>query len=247
MTDHPVGATATTFRVVEELCATGEAGVTELSDRLDLSKSAVHNHLTTLEQLGLVVGDDGSYRLGLRFVDLGMTARDHLEVVTTGRPMVASLAEQADALASIVVPEHGMAAYAYVSTDDGGHVRPGTHIPLHADAGGKVVLAFWTAEERQEYADEHGLLARTERTITGRSELRNELRSVKDRGLAFDRGEAFADVRSVAAPVRDTEGTPVAAVSVSGPAERLSGKRLEEDLAGLVLSTANDLELALRP
>ena len=235
MTDHPVGATATTFRVVEELCATGEAGVTELSDRLDLSKSAVHNHLTTLE------------RLGLRFVDLGMTARDHLEVVTTGRPMVASLAEQADALASIVVPEHGMAAYAYVSADESGHVRPGTRIPLHADAGGKAVLAFRTAEERQTYADEYGLLARTERTITDRSELRSELRSVKDRGLAFDRGEAFAAVRSVAAPVRDTEGTPVAAVSVTGPAERLSGKRLEEDLPGLVLSTANDLELALRP
>jgi len=131
MAEHPVGATATTFRVVDALRASQPAGVTELADRLDLSKSAVHNHLATLEALDLAVNDDGTYRLGLRFLDYGTSVRDELPLVGTGRGAVDSLAAQSGATASLVVPEFGHAVYAYappnpnaVGPSDG--VRTGT-------------------------------------------------------------------------------------------------------------------------
>lgn len=55
---YPVGATATAVRVIEALAERGETGVTELARELDLSKSAVHKHLRTLERLGYVISED---------------------------------------------------------------------------------------------------------------------------------------------------------------------------------------------
>ena len=249
MAEHPVGATATTFRVVDALRASQPAGVTELADRLDLSKSAVHNHLATLEALDLAVNDDGTYRLGLRFLDYGTSVRDELPLVGTGRGAVDSLAAQSGATASLVVPEFGHAVYAYappnpnaVGPSDG--VRTGTRIPFHACASGKAVLSCRSKTEVQAYIEDHELLARTDQTITDPSQLRTELRSVRDRGIAFDRGEAFPDVHSVSAPV-SVDGDAVGAIAVSGPADRLSGKRLQEDLPGLVLNHVKNLELDL--
>jgi DNA-binding IclR family transcriptional regulator len=89
-----------------------------------------------------------------------------------------------------------------------------------------------------------GLARHTKRTVTDPADLRRELRSVADRGVAYDRGECFEGMRGVAAPVRGESGV-VASVSVLGPGERLSGKRLEEDLPGLVLSAAKSVELEL--
>lgn len=249
MGEHPVGATATTFRVVDALRASQPAGVTELADRLDLSKSAVHNHLATLERLELAVNDGGTYRLGLRFLDYGTNVRDELPVVSAGRGAVDSLAAQSGTTASLVVPEFGNAVYAYAPQNpnaDGASdgVRTGSRVPLHACAPGKVILSCRSKTAVQAYIDDHELVARTDQTITDPATLRTELRSIRDRGIAFDRGEAVSDVHSVAAPV-SVDDEPIAAVAVSGPAARLSGKRLQEDLPGLVLNHVKNLELDL--
>jgi DNA-binding IclR family transcriptional regulator len=94
------------------------------------------------------------------------------------------------------------------------------------------------------YLDRQPLSGRTDRISTDPDELRRELRSVRDRGIAFDRGEAIADVNAVAAPVTDGD-TAVGAMGVAGPAATLSGKRLQEDLPGLVLNHVTTVELAL--
>jgi DNA-binding IclR family transcriptional regulator len=249
MAEYPVGATATTFRVVDALRASQPAGVTELAARLDLSKSAVHNHLTTLEALDFAINDEGTYRLSLRFLDYGTSVRDEHETVRAGRGAVDSLAAQSGATASLVVPEFDRAVYAYAppnpnaaGSSDG--VRTGTRVPLHACASGKAILSCRSKAAVQAYIDDNELVGRTDQTITDPARLRTELRSVRDRGIAFDRGEAVDGVHSVAAPV-SVDDDPVGAVAVSGPAERLSGKRLQEDLPGLVLNHVKNLELDL--
>jgi DNA-binding IclR family transcriptional regulator len=245
MTDYPVRATRTSVRVIEALLEVREAGVTELAERLDLSKSAVHNHLVTLERVGFAVSDGGRYRLGLRFLDVGMNARDGRDLCRVAMAEVDALADQTDEMAAFVVPEFGYAVYAV--TASGGRELPvhlGSRVPLHATAPGKAVLASASPSVIDEYIETHGLAALTRRTTTSAAALREELSTIGDRGLAFDRGEAFDGVRSVAAPIRSREGT-AGALAVVGPGERFSGKRLEEDLPGLVLTHANDIELAL--
>ena len=245
MTDYPVRATRTSARVIEALLEVREAGVTQLAERLDLSKSAVHNHLVTLERVGFAVSDGGRYRLGLRFLDVGMNARDGSELCGTAMAEVDALADQTGEMAALVVPEFGHAVYA-VTASSGRElpVRLGSRVPLHATAPGKAVLASASSLFIEEYVETHGLAALTRRTTTSATDLREELRTISDRGLAFDRDEAFEGLRSVAAPIQDQKET-VGALAVIGPSERFSGKRLKEDLPGLVLTHANDIELAL--
>lgn len=249
MTEYPVGATYTTGRIVHALDDGREAGVTELAEELDLSKASVHNHLVTLKRLGVVVSTDGRYRLGLRFLDLGMNVREGMPLYRVARSELTGLAESTGESTALVVAERGQAVYAAVEDADRNdrRVRLGSRLPLHATASGKLLLAYRSREAVEDYVETHGLDRLTDRTIQSRSDLRTELRSITDRGLAFDRGEVFEDMRAVAAPIRREDRTEAlaGALAVLGPAERLSGKRLEEDLPGLVLSAAKRIELDL--
>lgn len=74
---HKVDTTAKSFEIIERLCSLESAGVSELSDDLDMSKSIVHNHLSTLRELGYVRKVNGEYRPSLRFLELGVGIRDH--------------------------------------------------------------------------------------------------------------------------------------------------------------------------
>lgn len=245
MSDYPVGATHTTARIVQALVPVTDAGVTELADEVGVSKATVHNHLATLEALGVVRAENGRYRLGLKLLDVGMAIRDGMEVPTVARPEVTALAESSGESAAVLVREDREAVYADVRDPDRNdrRVRLGSRVPLHATAGGKVLLAYESPDAVDAYCAD-GLTRHTGRTVTDPADLRAELRSVADRGVAYDRGEYFEGMRGVAAPVRGESGV-VASVSVLGPGERLSGKRLEEDLPGLVLSAAKSVELEL--
>ncbi|WP_276273189.1 IclR family transcriptional regulator [Haloarcula litorea] len=247
MSDYPVGATATTFGVVEALVERGEAGVTELADALDISKGAAHNHLTTLTRLGFAVREDGRYRLSAGFLDLGTRARERLTVYEAARGDVRRLARASGEVASLVVAEDGRAAYLLVrgdAADEIGH-REGRRTPLHASAAGKAILAHLPDGEVDAFLDEHTLTPETAQTVTDAGALRDQLQTVRERGVAFDREEQTPGVRSVAAPLTGEDGTAVGAVSVAGPVDRMSGKRLEEDVTGLIVSRANSISVEI--
>lgn len=243
---YPVGAAATAIRVIEALADGGEMGVTELAAELDLSKSAVYKHLATLERLEYVIGEEGKYRLGLGFLSVGLAARDRLALYRTGATAVDDLARTTGEITNLMILEHGRGAYAYQAAagrETPEWLRAGSRVPLHATAGGKAILANLPDDHVETVFDRRGLPALTEKTQTDRESLRRELGSIRDRGLAFDRGEHRPDWRCVAAPIL-AEGRSIGAISVSGPTHRMSGKTLEEDIAGLIVSASNAIEVS---
>ena len=240
----PVQATATSMAIVEALSTRETAGVTELAEELGISKSAVHIHLSTLSDLGYVAGTGGAYRLTHRFLQLGLATRERNPVFRFGRAELRNLARSTGEIVNLVVPEGYNGVYLY-RIGEGEHPIPeGGTAELHASAAGKAILAFRSHDAVDEYVEETSLPARTDRTITDPSALRAELRSISDRRIAFDRGEQTPDWQCVASPIV-VGGQPVGAISVSGPADRMQGKRLEEDTTGLVVSTAKSIELSL--
>lgn len=237
-----VQATATSFAIVEALTERDGAGVTELATELDVSKSAVHNHLSTLSDLGYVTSTDGTYRLTHGFLRLGLITRERNPIYRAAKAELRTLARTTGEIVNLVVPEGDYGVYLY-RVGDGTHPIPeGGRLALHASASGKAILAYRSREAVDAFVDEHGLPALTERTITDPANLRSQLRSIRDRRVAFDRGEQTEGWQCVASPIV-VDGHPVAAISVSGPADRMQGKRLEEDTTGLVVSTAKAIEL----
>ena len=242
---HPVKAARTTLRVVEALEDLGGAGVTEVAERVDLPKSSVHNYLSTLREEGYVVKDGSEYRVGLRFLGLGASARLRHPVYEIAKSEVAKLARQTGELANLAVEENGQAVYIYRETGEQAvkvDAHTGHRIPLHNTALGKAILAHLPRSRVETILDHHGMPRTTPNTITDRGDLFEELESIRDRGVAFDREERLQGLRCVAAPILNADRLE-GAISVAGPISRLKGERFREELPEQVLDAANVVEL----
>ncbi|MFC4541299.1 IclR family transcriptional regulator [Halosolutus amylolyticus] len=245
---RPVETVDTAFDVIELLKRTDGAGITAIADELGLAKSTVHRHVKTLESRGLLVQEGDTYRISTWFLDYGVHVRNEHTLFPVVKPKVDELAAETDEKVWAVIEEHGMGVHIYgaegrhsVKT----HARIGQRTPLHQFAAGKAILAHLPADRIDDVLDQYGLAAQTDRTITDRDELREELATVRDRGYAFNREESVVGVHAVGAPIRDQSGVAVGAISVAGPANRLRGDLLTDELPDLLLGATNEVEINL--
>jgi DNA-binding IclR family transcriptional regulator len=243
-----VKSVGTLLAVVEGVRELNGARVTELAEHLEVGKSTVHRHLSTLKAHEYVVKEGDEYHLGLRFLGLGEYARDRNPVYGLAQPIVEQLAEETEERALFMTEEHGRAVYLYrglgaraVRTNS----KIGTRRYLHTIAGGKVMLAHMDEARVDSIIDRWGLPAETSETITDRATLETELARIREAGVAFNREECIEGLQAVSAPVLGPGGQVVGALSVSGPTHRINSERLEESISDLLLGSANELELNL--
>jgi DNA-binding IclR family transcriptional regulator len=247
---RPVKTAETSFALLEQLMeADGDSlGVTELAARVDLAKSTVHRHIATLESLGFVARDGDKYRIGLRLLDYGLRARDQHDLYHIARPKVEELAEETGEKVWCITEEQGRSVHLYGAA--GKHsvqtsARAGAWGYLHQHAAGKAILAHLPTDRVRRIVDSHGLPATTSNTVTDEAELFEQLERIADRGYAFNREESIAGLHAVGAPVTDDDGVAIGAISISGPANRLKGERLTDDLPDLLLGATNEIEINL--
>lgn len=243
---HPVKATEKTLQILELLKELDRAGISELSDRMDIGKSAVHNHLSTLHEHEYITKADGQYRLGLKFLALGGYTRSQTQIVHTADPELITLSQETGEIANLVVEEYGMGVYLSRRMGDQAvdiDTYVGQRVHLHSNALGKVVLAHLQTSRVEEIVDYRGLPEVTENTITDKQRLFEELETIRDRGYATEDGERITGLRSVAAPVLDRDDNVLGSISVAAPTNRMIGERLEEVIPSKVQSTTNVVEL----
>jgi DNA-binding IclR family transcriptional regulator len=174
--------------------------------------------------------DSGRYRLGPRCAYLGEIYLDRLDLRTLAHGVLQQMVEQTGETAHIVTfdfPE-----MVYIDKVEGASTvrmfsRIGSRQPAHCTAVGKAFLAF-SAEQTTERVIAAGLPSRTPNTIVDPEELRLELARVRERGWALDDVENETELRCIGAPVFNHSNQVVAAVSISGPAARVSRDRAEE-------------------
>lgn len=209
--------------------ATPELGITELAETLGMPKSTVHRVLAALEARGYVKQSSltGKYRLGIKLWELGSSVVNSLGLREAARPCLEELARRTgetinltvlDGTDSLYIDEiqstHPVRAHSYV----------GIRAPAHSVATGKAMLAHLpSALER---LLEKGLAPFTEHTIVDPLELQRELKEVRERGYAINREEWRPGVSAAAASVWDHTNRVVAAIGVSGPANRLTREKL---------------------
>ena len=236
----------TTFRILEKLKERNEATVTELADEFDLSKSSVHNYLTTLESDGYVIKDGNAYSVGLKLLDLGGHARHRERIYEIAKQEVTNLAEETGELANLLVEQKGKGIYLHRARGDDAVMTDsyiGQAVYLHNTALGNAILAHLPRERVNEIVDEHGLPRSTENTITDRDELFDELDRVREAGVAFDDEARVKGLRCVAVPIVNNNDTVEGAISVSGPTSRFQADQFREELPAKLQSAANIIEL----
>lgn len=242
---NPVKATARTLEIVKALKQPGWAGVTELAERLDTSKSVVHNHLSTLEEHDYVVKTEEGYSLGLRFLEMGGYRRNKMMLYRMGKPEVDALAEETGELVNIAVEEHRKCVYLYRSRGSQSvhlDIHAGERAALNTTALGKSILAFMSDDRVNRIVEDEPLPAKTQHSVTDAEELYEELARTRERGYAIDDEEQLKGLRCVSAPIRQNDSV-TGAISVSAPTSRLKGDRLEQTIPDKVISAANVIEL----
>jgi IclR family acetate operon transcriptional repressor len=196
-------------------------GVNELARRIGVNASTASRLLATLESAGVVERDPpGPYRLGLKLVTLADRVLSRLDLQGLARPVLVDLMERTGETATLSLPGEREAITvdtvpsrsSVVST-----ARLGRPSLPHATAVGKVMLAFGGGPLPRE----RDLVALTDRTITRRDALVDEIAAVRERGYGIVFGEREVDVNAIAAPVFDRAGSLAAILGLQGPANRL--------------------------
>jgi len=236
------------FEVIELIQDRDSIGVTEIANELSAAKSTIHAHLATLEQEGYVVNQDGRYRIGLQFLRHGVHAQRSNPLYYMAKAKVTHLAQETGERAWCQVEENGVAYY--LCGAEGEHpvhppVQIGEWVYLHQISAGKAILAHLPEARIRVIIDRYSLPAKTKNTITDETKLFEELNRIRERGYAFNREESLRGLHAIGAPVRDEEGNVKGAISISGPANRLSGTKLQEELPTLLLGATNELEINL--
>jgi DNA-binding IclR family transcriptional regulator len=244
-----IKTTKTVFDILEYVLEQGECGVTEVASGLEMSKSTVHAHLVTLERLGYLVKEGDEYRLGLQFLTLGGQAQQagrYRKLYNVAKPEIDDLASTTDERAQLVVEEGGRGFYLYQARGSRAVIADsfiGSVAPLHTTAAGKSILSGYPDERVASIVEERGLDGGTEDSIADLDTLVDELESIRERGVAFDRGERVAGIRCVAAPVETDDGEVLGAVSVSVPKKRARDEFFDEELPELVRNAARVIAL----
>lgn len=235
--------------VLELLARNGEAGITEIAGELGVHKSTVSRLVGALQARGLVdqVSERGKFTIGFGIVRLAGAATGQLDLAKLGTPICEALAEQLGETVNIAIRDGSMAinvsqarGTAAVATQN----WTGQLTPLHATSSGKVLLALATNGEEREWIIDQEHTRYTPRTMVDPDELRATVAEIIEDGYATSYEELELGLNALAVPVYGQSTDVVASISASGPAYRMSRKRIRQisdDLRKAALELSNQL------
>ena len=221
----------------------------EVAQRCSLSRPTAYRHLITLLTRDYVTNceDDRYYQIGPKVLELSKSFLDRLDLLELAKTSMRELSRTSQETIHLTVLDG--TEILYVAKVDGPQsVRMysaiGTRNPLYCTAMGKAILAFLPPEKRTALLDQTTLAPRTANTITDRTALDQHLELVRSQGFAVDDVEFEEGIRCLGAPIFNHTGRVTAAISISGPAYRLSNSRLQE-LSGQVVETSEAISVKL--
>jgi DNA-binding IclR family transcriptional regulator len=216
----------------------------EIVQATKLPRTTVHELLTTLVARKYLQRDNGAgtYRLGLSAFRLGNAYSDRLDLYEVGLRVAREVAASCDETVNVGILDDFRVIY-LCKVDSTQAVRmisrAGGQAPASCTAVGKALLAFLPERDLEKLASAP-LPGLTPRSITDPDEFLEQMKIIRETGVAFEAGESTPDVSCAAAPVRDYRGEVIASLSISVPDMRWH-QRPREEWAELALAGARQL------
>lgn len=215
---------------------------------LSLHKSTAHRSLMVLERSALIERTpENRYRLGLKLYELGNRAVEQIDLRTRVHPYFRRLAAQVGEAVHLSVLQKTSIVY-LDKVEPNRRVcislKTGTSNPVYCTAMGKAMLAFQPPEVIEQIVSKIRFVRFTHKTITSKETLLKALERVRRRGYAIDDQEIEVGVRCIDAPIFNERHHAIAAVSVSGPASRITAPTMPK-VAEHLLRCCRDISLSL--
>ncbi|MBD3892990.1 IclR family transcriptional regulator [Hydrogenophaga sp.] len=234
------------FHLLEVLAAREDAvSLKDISDKTGLHPSTAHRILNDLT-IGRFVErpQAGSYRLGMRLLELGNLVKARLSVRDAALTPMRGLHKLIQQPVNLSLRQGDEIVYVErVFSERSGMqvVRAiGGRAPLHLTSVGKLFLACDPPQRVRDYATRTGLVGNTRNSLTQLAALERELLQCRQTGVARDNEELEIGVRCMAAGIYDDQGKLVAGLSISAPADRINENWLDK-----LRATAGEISAAL--
>lgn len=194
----------------------------ELSRALGLPKPTAFRLARILEQGGFVKQDPLTrrYALGSGFDELALNALRNGAAHHTRQQLMNQLSERLGVRINLAVLKSGKLLYVeWVGSTSPLRIdiQPGTPVPVHCSAGGKLLMAFGPEELRECFLRSAPFPAHTKNTLATAEELAKEFDLIRRRGYAEDRQEFMPGVSCLSVPVRNQTGEVVAGLAIMAP------------------------------
>lgn len=225
---QPVSPVVRTFKLLRYLAEGGSsANLSDVGRRLDINRVTVMRLLATLEHEGIIEAlPQGGHRLGLGFLTLASTALGEHDMLSAARRVLARVTQQTELSSYLSVLDGGQVLYLLAQTPQTplvSNIRVGSRVAAHLTTPGRVMLAYRSADEIRALLGDEPLPSATEQSVSSYAQLAERLAADRARGCAWSFSGFESSIDSCAAPVFDTAGQAIAALSVAGPTDRVRG------------------------
>ena len=217
----------------------------QLAMQTKLHPSTAHRILGVMVENRLVDRvEPGTYRLGIRLLELGNLVKSRISVRQEALPHMQRLHQELGETVNLSVRHDDEVVYIERTAGSSSMMRVvqiiGARAPLHITAVGKIFLAEEGPEQSTQYVQRTGLPMYTENTLTDPESLARELEKIRRQGYALDNEEAEKGVSCIGAGIYNDEGRLVAGLSVSAPSDRLN-----KTWAAQIRQTAENISRAI--
>lgn len=214
----------------------GAMTLTEVAERIGLTRGSTRRLLLTLQHLGYLGSDGTKFFLRPRVLKLGFGFLSVLPVWSAAQTSIAEVARHTNESCSVAVLDEF--DIVYVARQPAkrilhDYIPIGTRYPAHSTSMGKVLMAGLSDEKLAPFFAKTPLPRLTPKTITDVGDMRREIERTRKTGFAINDEEIEVGLRSIAVPIRDQTGTTCAAINVSAPAARVSVEQLRDWLPEL--------------
>lgn len=205
---------------------TAPVNLKQLAIQTKLHPSTAHRILGVMVENRLVDRiEPGTYRLGIRLLELGSLVKSRISVRQEALPYMQTLHQQLGETVNLSVRHNDEVVYVERTSAGSSMMRVvqiiGARAPLHITAVGKLFLAAGEPEKTLDYIKRTGLPRYTENTLTDPESFARELDRIRRQGYAYDNEEAEKGVSCIGAGIYNDESRLVAGLSVSAPSDRL--------------------------
>lgn len=226
-----------------------ELGVTEIANKLDLHKSTTFGILSTLENKGYLNQnpENGKYKLGLKLFELGKLVEYGMDLRTSSLPYLKKLVDKYGETAHLAMRDGNQVIYIDKVEGERGikmSSQVGKRAYMYCTGVGKAILAFMPEKYMEETMKNIEFYSFTPNTIMNATDLKKELRKIRERKYCIDNEEIEVGLRCVAAPIMDYNGEAIGSVSVSGPTSRMDKKKIDlisRDLKNVIMKISETL------
>lgn len=227
---HSVPNLERALKILELLTKYPEGlNITEISNHLDIPMNSTFRITSTLLDFGYLYRNEGSkaFTITGKLLSLGYSVLNEQTLIEKSIDIMRLLRDEIKetVLLGIMVNHEGIV----LELIPGLHsikfwVDIGTVFPSNVAAPSKAMIAFMPAKQQKEILDKMDFRRYTKQTITNITDYNKVLKEVRTNGFSTDRGEEVTGVHCVGAPIFNRNGSPIAAIWVTGPEERLPEK-----------------------